>query len=110
MDRHVVIWFFTVIVALLILGSGFYYLNRASYWSPKPVDYASADDSSDSGPGWTVYGSMNCGWTRKQLSHMDDKNVAYKFVDCDSGDCPGVSGFPTLKNDDGTVKVGYTPM
>lgn len=64
------------------------------------------------GSGWTVYGSHNCGWTTKQLKHMDSKSISYNFVDCDQDKeaCTGMSGFPTLKNDDGTVKVGYTPM
>jgi hypothetical protein len=43
---------------------------------------------------------------------MDSKGIAYNFVDCDQDkeSCTGMSGFPTLKHDDGTVKVGYTPM
>ena len=67
---------------------------------------------SPGGRGWTVYGSHNCGWTTKQLKHMDSKGIAYNFVDCDQDkeSCTGMSGFPTLKHDDGTVKVGYTPM
>jgi len=60
--------------------------------------------------GWTVYGSNHCGWTTKQRKMMDDKGIKYKYVDCEVENCPGISGFPTLKNDDGTVKVGYTPM
>jgi hypothetical protein len=70
------------------------------------------DSQPPPGKAWTVYGSHNCGWTTKQLKDMDSKNVAYTFVDCDKDKeaCTGMSGFPTLKNDDGTVKVGYTPM
>jgi hypothetical protein len=70
------------------------------------------DSGSGSGAssGWTVYGSDKCSWTRKQKSDMDSKGIQYNFVDCDTQNCPGVSGFPTLKHDDGTVKVGYTPM
>ena len=59
---------------------------------------------------WTVYGNNHCGWTRKQLEMMDSKKIPYKYVDCEVENCPGIDGFPTLKNDDGTVKVGYTPM
>ena len=65
---------------------------------------------SGSGGGWTVYGTQSCGWTKKQLKEMDDKSVPYTFVDCSAQKCEGISGYPTLKNDDGTVKVGYTPM
>ena len=48
----------------------------------------------------------------KQLAEMETKGITYKFVDCDKENqvCVGMSGFPTLKNDDGTVKVGFTPM
>jgi hypothetical protein len=59
---------------------------------------------------WTVYGSEKCSWTRKQLDTMKTKGIDYTFVDCDSQKCDGITGFPTLKGDDGTVKVGYTPM
>ncbi len=59
---------------------------------------------------WTVYGSEKCSWTRKQLDTMKSKGIDYTFVDCDSQKCDGITGFPTLKSDDGTVKVGYTPM
>ena len=62
--------------------------------------------------GWTVFGTTGCSWTTKQLAEMESKGITYKFVDCDkeSQNCVGMSGFPTLKNDDGTVKVGFTPM
>ena len=60
--------------------------------------------------GWTVYGSHGCSWTHKQLEEMDAKKISYKFVDCTKEKCDGIAAFPTLKNDDGTVKVGYTPM
>jgi hypothetical protein len=59
---------------------------------------------------WTVYGNNHCGWTRKQKEMMDSKGIPYKYVDCEVENCPGISGYPTLTNDDGTVKVGYTPM
>jgi glutaredoxin len=68
--------------------------------------------STPSGGGWTVFGTTGCSWTTKQLAEMESKGITYKFVDCDkeSQNCVGMSGFPTLKNDDGTVKVGFTPM
>ena len=61
---------------------------------------------------WTVFGTTGCSWTTKQLAEMETKGITYKFVDCDKENqaCVGMSGFPTLKNDDGTVKVGFTPM
>ena len=65
-----------------------------------------------SAAGWTVFGTTGCSWTTKQLAEMETKGITYKFVDCDKENqvCVGMSGFPTLKNDDGTVKVGFTPM
>ena len=64
------------------------------------------------GSTWTVFGTTGCSWTTKQLAEMESKGITYKFVDCDKENqaCVGMSGFPTLKNDDGTVKVGFTPM
>jgi hypothetical protein len=66
--------------------------------------------NSSIGGKWTVYGNNHCGWTRKQKEMMDSKGIPYKYVDCEVENCPGISGYPTLTNDDGTVKVGYTPM
>jgi hypothetical protein len=63
---------------------------------------------SPSSESWTVYGTKSCGWTRKQLSLMDSKDVSYKFVDCDNGgDCDGMSAFPTLLDPSGNKTVGY---
>ena len=72
----------------------------------------SSTSSSCKTGGWTVFGTTGCSWTTKQLAEMESKGITYKFVDCDkeSQNCVGMSGFPTLKNDDGTVKVGFTPM
>jgi glutaredoxin len=67
---------------------------------------------SSAGGTWTVFGTTGCSWTTKQLAEMESKGITYKFVDCDKENqaCVGMSGFPTLKNDDGTVKIGFTPM
>ena len=59
------------------------------------------------GNGWTVYGTMGCGWTRKQLKHMEDKGITHTFVDCDKGGCNGMEAFPTLKGPNGEKIVGY---
>ena len=59
------------------------------------------------GKSWTVYGSNGCGWTRKQLKSMEDKNSNHKFVDCDKEDCGDVSAFPTTKDSDGKTTVGF---
>ena len=59
--------------------------------------------------GWTVYGTMGCGWTRKQLDYMKEKNIPHTFVDCDKddGSCSGMEAFPTLVDKDGVKTVGY---
>ncbi len=103
MDRHVMIWGATASIAIAVLCLVYVFLNmKAASSGPSPSPGGSS--------GWTVYGSDKCGWTRKQKSDMESKGVQYTFVDCDTQSCPGVSGFPTLKHSDGTVKVGYTPM
>tara|TARA_Y100000389_G_scaffold202174_1_gene246761 strand:- start:2305 stop:2586 length:282 start_codon:yes stop_codon:yes gene_type:complete len=57
---------------------------------------------------WTVYGTMGCGWTRKQLDHMKAKGIAHTFVDCDKdGACPGMDAFPTMKSPHGEKVVGF---
>ena len=56
---------------------------------------------------WTVYGTMGCGWTRKQLEHMESKGVSHTCVDCDKGECPGMDAFPTLVHKDGEKIVGF---
>ena len=56
----------------------------------------------------TVYGSMSCPWTVKQIDYLKTQNREYDFVDCAGGSCPDfVGGFPTSMVD-GQVKVGYT--
>lgn len=64
------------------------------------------DKSGYKGP-LTIYGSMGCGWTKKQLDYCDSKNIPYKFVDCDSETCPNyVNGYPTMDKD-GQIIEGY---
>jgi hypothetical protein len=56
---------------------------------------------------WTVYGSMGCGWTRKQIEYMKEKGKPYTFVDCDKEECAGVDGFPTMIHTNGEKIVGF---
>ena len=57
---------------------------------------------------WTVYGTMGCGWTRKQLDHMKSKGISHTFVDCDkNGACPGMDAFPTMVHKNGEKVVGF---
>ena len=61
------------------------------------------------GPGWKVYGTNGCGWTRKQLEVMDKKKVSYKFIDCDQDheSCAGMTAFPTLVDSSGNKTEGF---
>ena len=56
---------------------------------------------------WTIYGTMGCGWTRKQLDYMKQNSKSFTFVDCDNGECPDVEGFPTMIHSSGERVVGY---
>ena len=57
---------------------------------------------------WTVFGTMGCGWTRKQLDYMKKNGKPHTFVDCDKGGCDGMDAFPTLKGPNGEEIVGYS--
>lgn len=59
---------------------------------------------------WTVYGTMGCGWTRKQLDYMKKNGKSHDFVDCDKEACKGMKAFPTLKNPNGETTVGYSEV
>ena len=59
---------------------------------------------------WTVYGTNGCGWTRKQLKHMDDKGIAYKYVQCDKENCGSITAYPTLKHSSGKVIEGFSSI
>ena len=74
------------------------------------VFFSSMSKSRYAGPTkWVVYGTMGCGWTRKQIDELKANKVAYEFVDCSvEGACPGMNAFPTNKNPDGTQVVGFT--
>ncbi len=62
---------------------------------------------------YTVYGSMNCGWTTKQLDEIKKNGHEHmvEFVDCDKtpDKCPrNIEGFPTWKvNGSETLHSGY---
>lgn len=71
------------------------------------LDKAPVKDK-DNGINWTVYGTMGCGWTRKQLDYMKKKNIPHTFVDCDKdGACHGIDAFPTTKSASGENIVGF---
>lgn len=59
------------------------------------------------GGGYTIYGTMGCGWTRKQLEYMKQSGTPFTFVDCDSEECAGITAFPTTVDPSGEQTVGF---
>jgi hypothetical protein len=66
--------------------------------------------SVSNGEQWTVYGTMGCGWTRKQLDYMKKNEKPFKFVDCDKEGCSGMEAFPTLVSPNGEQIIGYSEI
>ena len=66
--------------------------------------------SVSNGEQWIVYGTMGCGWTRKQLDYMKKNGKSFKFVDCDKEGCSGMEAFPTLVSPNGEKTVGYSEV
>lgn len=62
------------------------------------------------GEEWTVYGTMGCGWTRKQLEYMEKNGKPFKFVDCEKEGCSGMEAFPTILHPSGEKTVGYSEI
>tara|TARA_R110002073_G_scaffold59781_4_gene150264 strand:+ start:12029 stop:12295 length:267 start_codon:yes stop_codon:yes gene_type:complete len=59
---------------------------------------------------WTVYGTNGCGWTRKQIAHLDKKGISYNYVECDKEDCGDVNAYPTMKHSNGEVVKGFKEL
>lgn len=59
------------------------------------------------GAKYTIYGTMGCGWTRKQLDYMKKSGKPFTFVDCDKGECAGMTAFPTTVEPSGKKTVGF---
>ena len=70
----------------------------------------SVGPSVSNGKQWIVYGTMGCGWTRKQLDYMKKNGKPYRFVDCDKENCSGMEAFPTLVSPTGEKIVGYSEI
>ena len=96
MNKHFIAYAILFVIILILLNS---------------VLTSSTPSKASAGGGgagsWKVYGTNGCGWTRKQLKSMEDKNSNHKFVDCDKEDCGDVSAFPTTKDSDGKTTVGF---
>lgn len=62
---------------------------------------------SSNGEKWTIYGTMGCGWTRKQIDYMKENGKPYTFIDCSKGGCDGMKAFPTSVSPTGEKVVGF---
>ena len=89
-----------VILALIVIDI-YILLNTGN----KSLKNSKKDD--DKKIEWTVYGTSWCGWTTKQLEYLKKKNIPYKFIDCEKGNCDGIEAFPVMKNSKGEKVVGY---
>ena len=94
MNKHLIVYGILIVVILILLNS---VLTSGS----KPAASSTGNGS------WKVYGTNGCGWTRKQLEVMKDKNVQHTFIDCDKEDCGDVQAFPTLVDPAGKKTVGF---
>ena len=89
-----IVTFLIIALIALIFFSGSFSGSKSRYTGPTK---------------WVVYGTMSCGWTRKQIDELKANSVAYEFVDCSvDGACPGMNAFPVNKKPDGTQVVGFT--
>jgi len=82
-------------------------INIRIFMAMKKAQPVKAIKAEPSDGEWTVYGSMGCGWTRKQLDYFEGKGKPYTFVDCDSEDCKGIEGYPTMVHSSGERVVGF---
>ena len=62
------------------------------------------------GTQWTVYGTMGCSWTLKQLDYMKKNGKPHRFVNCEKEGCSGMEAFPTLVSPNGEKIVGYSEV
>ena len=97
-------------VLLLVAVNGYILWKAPNSTKPKPSTNKKTGEKQEGK--YVVYGKMSCGWSRKQLDYMKQKNIPYEFVDCEKEPekCKGLPGFPGIKYPDGTKKVGYTEV
>ena len=95
MNKHFIVYAVLIVIILFLLNS---VLTGGSKKTGSPVAAAG---------NWKVYGTNGCGWTRKQLDVMKNKNVQHTFIDCDKEDCGDVQAFPTLVDPSGKKTVGF---
>lgn len=95
LNGHIIAYGILILVILFLLNTILAPSNKSGM------------DKSDSASMWTVYGTNGCGWTRKQIEVMKSKNIPYKFIDCETNNCDGITAFPTLIDPSGEKSVGF---
>ena len=93
-----------ILALILVLINIRIFMDMKKTQPAKAIEVAAGTEA---GGEWTVYGSMGCGWTRKQLEYFKGKGKPYTFVDCDSEDCKGIEGYPTMVHSSGERVVGF---
>lgn len=93
------------ILALLIV-IWWFFLRKKSSGGAAPSGAAAAAASVDDKGKPTIYGSMGCPYTVKQLEKYPD----HTFVDCTvPGNCPSfVTAYPTTKWENGKIDIGFS--
>ena len=89
-------------VVLSLIAINIYILTHTGTGQSKPKPIGKNEKVE-----WTVYGTMWCGWTKKQLEYLKNKDIPHKFIDCEKGNCDGIEAFPVMKSSDGEEVVGY---
>jgi len=93
-------------IALFLLDA--YLLMRTPTVAPVRTVVAKPT-STEGGDEYIVYGTMKCGWTRKQLDHMKKRGIDHTFIDCDKEPekCKGMSAYPVVQLPSGEKKIGF---
>lgn len=99
---------------MMYIGAGLLVFAIIVWWfffrkaASKKDDTAAPKSASSSASGGgkpTIYGSLGCPYTVKQMEKYPD----HEFVDCTSGKCPSfVTAYPTTKWPDGKIDVGFS--
>jgi hypothetical protein len=96
---------------LILIALDAYILSKApdSTYKKKSGD---KKESKKEGGEYKVYGAMWCGWTRKQLDYMKQKNIPHKFIDCEKnkGECGDIKSFPVVEYPSGKRSKGFTEV
>ncbi len=80
----------------------FYFKKTTGGGESSSADTKAAASSSDRP---TIYGSLGCPYTVKQMEKYKD----HEFVDCSAGGCPSfVTAYPTTKWPNGKIEVGFS--